>query len=80
MKNVYIDMFIGSYKGCMESPKYKKGGNKITTYSVYKMDMKTTKASPVGKKYNNWEDAMNESVNMNKSNTDKGVSYFPDEN
>jgi hypothetical protein len=23
---------------------------------------------------------MNESVNMNKSNTDKGVSYFPDEN
>ena len=38
-------MFIGSYKGCMESPKYKKGGNKITTYSVYKMDVKTTKAS-----------------------------------
>lgn len=73
-------MFIGSYRGCLETPKNNKRGNKITTYSVYKMDRITTKASPVGKKYNNWEDAMNESVNMNKSNTDKGVSYFPDEN
>lgn len=73
-------MFIGSYRGCLETPKNNKRGNKITTYSVYKMDRITTKASPVGKKYNNWTDAMNKSAEMNKSNTDKGVYYFPDEN
>lgn len=81
-------MFIGSYKGCMESPKYNKCNNnkvvtysnKVTTYSVYKMDMRTTKASPIGKKYTNWEDAMDVSTNIQRNNTDKNVYYFPDEN
>lgn len=74
-------MFIGSYHGCLETPKYNKSKkSKVVTYSVYKMDRITTKASPIGKKYNNWDNAFDAAANLQKNNTDKDVYYFPDEN